>query len=90
MNKKHNTFLTLTGLEKKQIVLAFRTYLLRNKTTWESIRKQKKIEPSKPKYGLPDKAIKQFMEICKRKGLELTKVEATREAHNLINLYKIL
>lgn len=85
-----NKFESLPKETKKRIAMAFRAYLLANNILWKSITKAPMVQPSEPRYGLPEEAIIEFMKICKKRGLKLSKVEATKEAHNLINLYKIL
>jgi len=39
---------------------------------------------------LPRKAIKEFREISKKKGVYLNEVEAVKEAHSLINLFRVI
>ncbi len=85
-----NKFESLPSVTKKRIAMAFRAYLLTNNLSWKILAHKHKVEPSTPDYGLPEEAVLQFMKICEKKGLKLSKVEATKEAHNLINLYKIL
>ena len=85
-----NKFESLPTGTKKRIAMAFRAYLLANNISWKRITKTPTVQPSEPKYGLPEEAISEFMKICEKKGLKISKVEATKEAHNLINLYKIL
>lgn len=70
--------------------MVFRAYLLANKISWKQIANRRQVEASEPKFGLPPEAIQEFIKICEKKGIKISKVEATKEAHNLINLYKIL
>ena len=87
---KYHEFVSLPTKTKKRIVMVFRAYLLVNNISWKRIANTPAVQPSTPKYGLPEVAVLEFMKICDKKGLKLSKVEATKEAHNLINLYKIL
>ena len=40
--------------------------------------------------GLPKIAIQQFQELCRKKGIELDDIEATREAQNFLNFFKVV
>lgn len=72
--------------------MAFRAYILSSKSKWErkKIELKPEIETTKVSFGLPEEAIKEFQNICKHKGLHLSDIEATKEAHNLICLFKVL
>jgi hypothetical protein len=39
---------------------------------------------------LPEEAIKQFKEICKKKDIHLSDKQAVDEANNLVALYRVL
>ncbi len=92
MKYKYYTFASLPTNDKRVIALAYRAYILSSKVEWErkKIEFKPKIEASEIDFGLPENAIKQFQKLCEQKGLHLSNVEATKEAHNLINLFMVL
>ena len=81
MTYKYNTFSELPNKDKRFIAMQWRFYLLCF---------SKPQVTTHMEYGLPPEAIRQFQEICRRKGLNLSQVEATKEAYNLINLMRVV
>ena len=87
------SFSSLSLADKKVIAMAIRGYF---GSAWKVslgiriVHKEKVIESHGASLGLPPEAIKQFQDLCAKKGISLTQAQATQEAHNLINFTRVV
>lgn len=91
--KQKYSFESLPLTDKKMIAMVIRGYFGSTWKAWLSsitVHEEEFIRPNGAVLGLPPEAIKQFQDLCLKKGIKLSEAEATREAYKLINFARVV